>query len=75
MNHSINGDNISEDANSLEVTKVKLQEYKDSFKKESISSLDIILPPFIDLNDRERPNFDRMRLIESNMINDNQSEA
>ena len=68
MNHSINGDTISDDARSLAVPKSKMQEYKDAFKGDSISSLDIILPPFIDLKDSERPTFNRMRLIENSLM-------
>ena len=68
MNHSINGDTISDDARSLAVPKSKMQEYKDAFKGDSITSLDIILPPFIDLKDSARPTFNRMRLIEDSLM-------
>ena len=58
MDTTIN-DNASEDARMLNISKDKVREYSDAFKKDSITSLDIILPPFLDLKDEERRQFNR----------------
>ena len=41
-----------------------MQEFKKSYNNEKITSLDIILPPFLDLTDQERETFERQKFIE-----------
>lgn len=57
MSHSVN--DLSEDARSLEIPIPKVKEYKDAFKGDKISALDIILPPFPYLEEEDRLTFNR----------------
>ena len=69
MRKSINGDNDSQDIDSsdLNLPEDQINEFKQAYKETRITAQDIILPPFLDMDQSETDNFTRQRYIEQQL--------